>query len=169
MNRSKGIHYVILILAGGAVLIGLLFLRYKYKGRADGAPSGVIISNNNLAQYTVGVLRSGSLAIPVSIADTPAAREQGLSGTNTLPANAGKLFIFDTPGNYGFWMKDMNYGLDFVWIDSAMKVIAVTPNVTADTYPQIFYPAQPVQYVLEVNAGFSSKNNLTVGQQLLLK
>lgn len=168
MNRSKGIHYVILILAGIAVLFFvLLFLHEQSKVLRNPIVSNSLAMSDN--QIYNQALMAGGLTIPVSIADTPAAREQGLSGTTTLPANAGKLFIFDTPGNYGFWMKDMNYGLDFVWIDSAMKVIAVTPNVTADTYPQIFYPPQPVQYVLEVNAGFSSKNNLTVGQQLLLK
>ncbi len=89
-------------------------------------------------------------------------------GTASLPPTAGKLFVFDTPDTYGFWMKDMNYSLDFVWINSAMKIIAITPNVAASTYPEVFYPPHPVQYVLEVDAGFSAKNNLNRREQLSL-
>lgn len=155
MQNRKNIHYVILILGAiGAATLVMLFLHFR------------LINKQQIYNQT---LMASDLAIPVSIASTPAQQQQGLSGTAALPSNAGKLFIFDTSGNYGFWMKDMNYGLDFVWIDSAMKIAAITPNVAADTYPKIFYPPQPIQYVLEVNAGFSTQYNLKVGQQLVLK
>lgn len=161
MKFRHSIHYAILILAfaGGAAVIGLLFLHFRQ------VPQAPAIAVDRTYSKT---LMAGSLAIPVSIADTPAARDQGLSDTETLPATAGKLFVFEQPGKPGFWMKDMRYGLDFVWIDSSLKVVAVTPNVAADTYPQVFYPPQPVQYVLEVNEGFAAKNNLIVGEQLSL-
>lgn len=149
---------LILIIAGGAVLVGvLLFLHARSRN------SMPVISDN----YSQ-ILMADTLAIPVSIADTIAERQQGLSNSLFLPTNAGKLFVFQEPGTYGFWMKDMNYPLDFVWIDSAMKIIAITPNVSVDSYPKIFYPPQKVLYVLEVNAGFSTIHNLMVGEQLSL-
>jgi uncharacterized membrane protein (UPF0127 family) len=151
MQNRKNIHYVILILGAivAVLFLVLLFLHEK----------------NGIYNQT---LMAGATAIPVSIADTDATREQGLSGTASLPITDGKLFVFDQPSSYGFWMKDMSYGLDFVWIDSSMKIVGITPDVAANTYPQIFYPPQPVQYVLEVNAGFATKNNLTIGEQLSL-
>jgi len=152
MFKKIRIHYVILILAVGAVAIALLFLRFRH---ADGAYNRVLIIGSN--------------SVSVSIADTEATRDQGLSDTASLPANAGKLFVFQTPGTPGFWMKDMNYGLDFVWIGSDMKIVAVTPNVADNTYPEIYYPPQSVQYVLEVNAGFSTRHHLTVGEQTRLQ
>jgi len=153
MNRNKCIHYVILILiAIGAAALVMLFLRFR----------------NEKSSIYNRTLIAGRLSIPVSIASTPAEQQQGLSDTPSLPENAGKLFVFNQPGNYGFWMKDMNYGLDFVWINNDLKIVSITPDVAAATYPQVFYPPQPVQYVLEVNAGFSAKNNLTVGEQMSL-
>ncbi len=149
---SATIHYVIFILC--IIAVPLLVLLFLHVGRAT--PSQPI-------------LYDGSLHIPISIADTEQSRDQGLSGTVSLPTNTGKLFMFDTPGSYGFWMKDMNYPLDLVWIDSSMNIIAITPNVAADTYPQIFYPPSPVQEVLEVNAHFSSQHDLLVGQHLTLQ
>lgn len=102
--------------------------------------------------------------VEVSIARTPQEQEQGLSGTASLLENSGKLFIFNTPGTYGFWMKDMHYPLDLVWIDANHKIVDITENVAPDTYPQIFYPGSPVTAVLELNAGFSTKHGLSIGE-----
>ncbi len=147
---SKSIRYTIfiLIIVIGASLGGLLLLHFK--------------------QHAVGVLRSDSLSIPVTIASTDATRQQGLSDTTSLPKDNGMLFVFQNPGIYGFWMKDMNYALDFIWLNAKMQIVTITPNVAASTYPQVFYPSQPVQYVVEVNAGFSTAHNLTVGQTFTL-
>lgn len=154
MFKRSRIQAIFITIAIGAVLAiaGLLLLHTRQPKTAPGA-----------------LLISGSLEIPVTIADTDAAREQGLSGTAALPQNTGELFVFDQPGNYGFWMKDMNYGLDLVWIDSAMNIVGSTSNIAANTYPKIFYPPQDIQYVLEVNAGFSTAHNLGVGQHFTLQ
>lgn len=165
--RSR-IHAIFILIVGGAVIAAatLLFLHYEQRGRAVGAPQ---------TPYNE-VLAGPHIIIPVSIADTDTEREQGLSGTVSLPADSGKLFVFDVPGNYGFWMKDMNYALDFVWISSDLKIVGITPDVAVATYPQIFYPVSPsgtgkpqVKYVLEVNSGFSTRHGLTVGEQLYLQ
>jgi uncharacterized membrane protein (UPF0127 family) len=154
-------HYVISILVIGAVLVvGLLFLRSHHRALVAAVVSDSIYNKT---------LTAGSLTIPVSVADTEAAREQGLSDTASLPAQAGKLFVFQAPGMPGFWMKDMEYGLDFVWFDSNLKIVSITTDVAANTYPKIFYPSQPVLYVLEVNAGFSAQHNLAVGEQFTLQ
>lgn len=104
--------------------------------------------------------------IPVTVADTQALREQGLSGTSSLEKGTGKLFVFDTADAYGFWMKDMHYPLDIVWIDATWTVIGVAHDVTVESYPAIVYPPAPVQYVLEVNAHEAVVDNLTVGTKL---
>ncbi len=97
------------------------------------------------------------------IADTDASREQGLSGHAPLPANAGMLFVFDTPGQYGFWMKDMNFSLDMVWINADKTVAGVTKDLSPDTYPSIFMPPNPIQYVLEIDAGSADSLGLVPG------
>lgn len=115
------------------------------------------------------VLIGGTTPIAVSLAETPEARQQGLSDTPSLAPNTGKLFIFDTPGKYGFWMKDMHYALDLIWIDSTLKVVGITSTVGPETYPQTFYPPTDVSYVLEINAGEAPMLGLVVGTQLSLQ
>lgn len=144
------------ILAGGALFI-VLFLRLEH------TPSREFPKDGHEA-----VLTAGALSIPVTIADTPLEQEQGLSGTDSLAEGTGKLFVFDTPNIYGFWMKDMQYPLDFIWIDSTMHIIDITPAVGPETYPTVFYPPSPVQYVLEVHSGFSTAHHLFKNQLLTL-
>ncbi len=141
-------YYVIFILAIGAALLGLLFL---YSRPVHGA-----------------ILRTPTIDIPVTVADTAQSREQGLSGTTSLPNNTGMLFVFDTSGSYGFWMKDMQYPLDFIWIDEDFKIVDITADVAPITYPTVFYPAQPIRYMLEVNSGFSTNHSLVAGQTVQL-
>ena len=91
--------------------------------------------------------------IHIEIADTDASREQGLSDRASLPSDNGMLFVFDTPGQYGFWMKDMHFPLDMVWINADKTVVGVTKDLLPSTYPSIFPPPSPISYVLEINAG----------------
>jgi hypothetical protein len=70
------------------------------------------------------------------------------------------LFTFDEPSYAGFWMKDMRFPLDLVWIGSDFRVLGVTPMAPCtDTPCPIAYPPAPVALVLEVNLGeFNSAN-----------
>ena len=101
--------------------------------------------------------------------------EQGLSGRPRLTNSQGMLFNFGTSTTPGFWMKDMNFDLDFIWIRDG-KIIGITPNVPAPAQDKKFdtaslptyYPPSAVNQVLEVNAGWAEKNNVTVGDAALL-
>ncbi len=154
-TRQTRVLYVFSIIAIGA-LLSVLLLRSK-------AVAPFVIPEG----YD-GLLSTQNVSIPVIIADTPAEQEAGLSHTTTLAQNTGKLFVFNTPGRYGFWMKDMNYALDLIWIDKDLKIIAIDRDVAPESYPNIFYPPQDVQYVLEVTAGFSTTSGLSVNQLLTL-
>ena len=105
---------------------------------------------------------------PLSLiyASTPDEQQLGLGGRTSLPADEGMLFIFQTPGNYGFWMKDMLFPIDIIWLDDHFAITHIAANVAPDTYPESFYPGEGSRYVLETNAGYSQKNNLSVGETL---
>src|SRR5262245_59669655 len=68
----------------------------------------------------------------VEIAQNDAQRAQGLSGSNPLADNTGMLFLFAKPGNYIFWMKDMRFPLDMIWIKSH-KVVGITADAAIPT------------------------------------
>ncbi len=107
--------------------------------------------------------------LKVDLALTEAEQEQGLSGRQSLNENEGMLFVFDTPGKYAFWMKDMNFPLDIIWIGENMQVVYIKKNALPELYPETYGPGLndgDAKYVLEVTAGFSDKNNLKVGDNV---
>jgi len=111
----------------------------------------------------------GNNRFEVLVADTPVLRAQGLSGTKSLSADGGMIFIFDKPDRYGFWMKDMNYPLDFVWVEShagGARVADITENVAPGTYPEVFKPSVPATAVLEVSAGTIKNKNIKIGDEV---
>lgn len=106
--------------------------------------------------------------ISLEIVDTPQAREQGLSGRKNLPDDTAMLFVFDTPDKYKFWMKDMKFPIDIIWLDPLYKIVYIESAVFPETYPETFEPAEKSLYVLEANAHFAEKNKLKVGDILQL-
>ena len=60
-------------------------------------------------------------------------------------------------------MKDMLFPLDIIWISSDFHIVHIEKNLSAQTYPTIYYPNAPAEYVLEISAGESDKNNIKIG------
>ncbi len=91
--------------------------------------------------------------ITVEIADTPAERRLGLSGRPILPADHGLLFIFDEPGYHSFWMKDMNFPIDILWLNDNFEIVDAWRNAAPASYPESRAPRSKAKYVLETNPG----------------
>ena len=117
-----------------------------------------VVQNNSLNTVNIN-----GVVIQVEVANTLETRTQGLSNRKTLSEDTGMLFIFEQPDRYGFWMKNMNFALDIVWIDDQFKIIGIEKEVSPETFPQVFYPNQPIKYVLELPAGSSNMYNIDVG------
>lgn len=108
-------------------------------------------------------LKINDVEVQIELADTIAKRTLGLSGRDFLSENRGMFFIFDEPGFYSFWMRDMNFAIDIIWIDENFNIIDITKNVTPESFPKTFKPQEPVKYVLEVNSGWAGNNSIKVG------
>lgn len=102
----------------------------------------------------------------VEIANSDASREKGLSGRNMLNEDSGMLFVFSTPNQYGFWMKDTLIPLDMIWIGEDKHIVHIEKNVLPESYPTLYSPEEDALYVLELNAGEVEKNFFTVGDQV---
>jgi len=75
----------------------------------------------------------------------------------------GMLFVFEEEKRHPFWMKDMHFPIDIIWISGERKVLEITYGVSPETYPDIFQPQQPVKYVIEVEAGRAEEINIEEG------
>jgi hypothetical protein len=117
-------------------------------------------------------LQIGQAVVAIEIRDTPAGRSIGLSGRESLEENEGVLFIFEEPDQYQFWMLDMNFDLDFVWINEGL-VVDISEHIPApdkltNEPPMTVRPSQPATWILEVNSGWVEANGIRVGDQAQL-
>jgi uncharacterized membrane protein (UPF0127 family) len=160
-DRSHNVkHYVGLSLQ--TVLIYLVFIC-----GVSSVPVAKIVSAK-IADMEVDRGVIGETSITLDIADSDEEKVQGLSGVLSIPKNHAMLFVFDENKEHGIWMKDMNFALDIVWLNSYSEVIYIERNISPDTFPKVFGPQKPSKYVLEFNAGFVSKNSIKVGDKFVL-
>ncbi len=102
----------------------------------------------------------------VDVSDTAYTKTKGLSGRKSLAPNEGMIFVFEKPEKEGFWMKDMNFPIDIIWIDENLTVNHIEKSLSPSTYPNVFYPETPSLYVLEVSAGQADAIGLKVGDKV---
>ena len=104
--------------------------------------------------------------ISIEYAITPEERARGLMHREMLPENAGMLFVFPEETMPGFWMKNVKFPLDFVWIGKDMRIAGFEENVpVCSTYCPSYSSENKILYVLEVNKGFVTENMLKIGQK----
>ena len=101
--------------------------------------------------------------VHVTLARTPAEQERGLGGRDSLAPDEGMLFVFPRDGQYAFWMKDMKFPIDIIWLAAYGSVVYVVPDLSPSTYPHSFGPKTPARFVLEVPAGFAVAHHVGVG------
>jgi len=106
--------------------------------------------------------------LKTEISATPEKQEMGLSGRKSLCENCSMLFVFSHQDKYSFWMKDMQFDLDMLWIDGE-KIVQIDRNVSHTGGTREMRTADvPVDKVLEVNAGISDKLGFKAGDLLEL-
>jgi uncharacterized membrane protein (UPF0127 family) len=106
------------------------------------------------------------------IADTGNKRKNGLSGVTEMGEDQGLFFVFNDRGvEPEFWMKDMLIPIDILWIEGE-TVVKIDHNVqppapdTPDRELTIYEPGQPIDFVLEVNGGFSDAKGIVTGSTI---
>lgn len=114
----------------------------------------------------------GSKQLSVEVVSSAQSHTLGLSNRDAIGAD-GMLFVFPREAKYSFWMKDMRFDLDFVWIANG-SIVAIDPQIQ---HPAIgvsvsnldsYAPPVPVIAMLEVPAGFAQQQGLKVGDSVTL-
>lgn len=128
---------------------------------------GLVYGFLDQQKYSVSVqtVKVGNAVLETELADSPVEHARGLSGRPNLAKNQSLLFLFPKAGSYGFWMRGMRFPLDIIWI-AGNKVVGIEKNIPADS-ADTYYPPEPVDKVLEINAGLSDKLGFQAGDELL--
>lgn len=163
-----------------AYIIGLgLFTKYVDEGKIKitspikSSQANPISTPEPIKTVAITNQEDQIITLQVEIANTPALRKQGLSGRSNLDSNEGLLFTFPQKAQPPFWMKDMNFPIDIIWISDNKiaqihkSVPAPDPN-TPESQLQLYTPNDPINYVLEAVAGFAEQNNISPGDTIQL-
>lgn len=149
----------ILLLAVAIILSGCTF---------NPRTSSTVVSLNKRAVITI----KNSLTVRVTIARSNDEKIKGLSGRTSLGEDEGMLFISDTVEIPRFWMKGMLIPIDILWLNKG-KIVDITHDIPIPIREDIplptYSPIEPIQYVLEVNAGWAKENGVEIGDQYIIE
>ena len=114
------------------------------------------------------VILNDDFELTAYVAITNDQQVKGLSVKDHLKENEGMLFVFERPTRQVFWMKDMRFPIDIIWLDSNGTVVHIEHNLQPCimTFAFIcpsYIPDKDSLYVLETVAGFSKKHSIKVG------
>lgn len=150
---------LVILLAGSYWLLG-----DESSYRASTAP---LPSQNQTALVSIN---GRTYSCTLALNDTT--RALGLSNQASMPTTSGMLFVFEQAQRHAFWMKDMLFPLDIVWIYNN-KVVDISSNLPtpsagiADEQLQLYQPKTAANYVLEINA-FEAKD-VKIGDEVVIQ
>jgi len=104
-------------------------------------------------------------AIDVELAQSEADRQLGLMYRDKMAENQGMLFVFEDETVRSFWMKNTVLSLDMIFVNTKNEIVTIHKSTTP--YSEESYTStKPAKYVVEVNAGFTDKYKLGVGDRI---
>lgn len=95
-------------------------------------------------------------------------KQVGLSKYKNIDSSQGMVFRFPKANYYPFWMKEMKFSIDIIYIKDG-KIVTIYKNVPlpkTNSSPLVYTSTAPADTVLEVNAGLSQKYNFKKGDKV---
>ena len=109
----------------------------------------------------------GSKVYQLEISNTAARRYLGLSYRKSLDKDKGMIFVFPKPGYHQFCMREMNFALDFIWVNGD-EVVDLTEDVPPPSVSAVgnFGPDKKVDKIIELNAGEIKESQVKIGDRI---
>ena len=142
------------------ILASVLFLLFSF------ITEGALAQEFSYAHATV--ITPKGVSIPVEVSDTPEKRSLGLGKRDKLKKGWGMLFVFEKRIPHSFWMKNMRFPIDIIWLDN-QRIVELAENVPPPQEgesPKIMEPRLPSNFVLELESGRAKALGLKVGKKL---
>ena len=151
MSKEKIIGFGLLFL--GIVLIVTVYFSFDSKM----SKQQVVINGHELEVY---------------IAQTSTEQRSGLANINLDDFDVdGMLFIFEDCQERGFWMNEMNFDLDIIWIrdNEILKIERGIPFPNDGEVRYMYSEPFEVDMVLELPLGILDEYSMEVGQSVNFK
>jgi hypothetical protein len=173
-NNSKFFRYVLIAIVA---IVSLYFVYDVFiKDKTNISINGIRDDNAFIKEPLfskhgeLSFIKSGSDAavkktIDIEIAETDSTMAQGLMYRKSMQDNQGMLFIYDRPERHSFWMKNTIISLDIIFVDETKEIINIYHSTTPKSLKSL-PSTRPALYVVEVNSGFTEKNDIKEGDKI---
>lgn len=170
----RGITIVAIAAAATAGIVALVFMMYVPISRTVAEVDSAQVQNVTQPAPVNDTATGGYKKINVTVNGVPLLadlaitgeqRSKGLAVKDSLAENESMLFYFPKANEYAFWMKDMKFPIDIIWLGTDREVIHIEHSLEpcdSDACP-LYRPEGKTQYVLETVAGFAKKYDVTEG------
>ncbi len=116
----------------------------------------------------VKVFLPDGMAVTAELAVTDEERQLGLMHREKIEPDQAMLFIFEEKGQHSFWMRNMKFPLDILWLDAEKRIVHIGRNIPP--CPRLpcpsYSPEIPALYVLELKAGSADAHQLKMFDRL---
>ncbi len=103
--------------------------------------------------------------IAIEVSRSEAEHEQGLMYRSQMADSLGMLFIYENAKPRSFWMKNTKLSLDILYVNENKEVVMIYKGVVP--FSQKPVPSyKNAQYVVEVNAGYTTAHNIKEGDHI---
>jgi uncharacterized membrane protein (UPF0127 family) len=169
-NRKNSNRYIILAVTAVIILIAfMLVMVIQPGGKTD---EDEVITKVKAPEFrqdgTLQFISStdqDTVEIAIEVVDSKEEINRGLMYRPHMPEMAGMLFIFPREEVRSFWMKNTYISLDILFINDVQEIVTIQPN-TQPLSTQSVPSYKPARYVVEVNAGFTSKYQIKEGDRI---
>ena len=118
---------------------------------------------------TIIVTFPSGATIDAEVADTPEKLLFGLAFRESLPPDSGMLYIFETSDRHKVRTKGFTFPIDVIWADESRHVVHLVERASPcekDPCPAYGPPPENARYVIETEAGFIKREQLSTGVEL---
>ncbi|MDQ4066497.1 MAG: DUF192 domain-containing protein [Thermoproteota archaeon] len=168
------IFFAVAIAIGAIITVAVLYfnpaaITTSILGQTEDEQQELTISqqlrSGSYGYRQVNVTMNG-LVLVADIAATDEQRTKGLSVKDRLGENEAMLFVFDNEAEHTFWMKNMKFPIDIIWLDSDKTIVHIEHNLQPCSFELLcptYKPNVESLYVLETVGGFAEKHDIVKG------
>lgn len=168
------IFFAVAIAIGAIITVAVLYfnpaaITTSILGQTEDEQQELTISqqlrSGSYGYRQVNVTMNG-LVLVADIAATDEQRTKGLSVKDRLGENEAMLFVFDNEAEHSFWMKNMKFPIDIIWLDSDKTIVHIEHNLQPCSFELLcptYKPNVESLYVIETVGGFAEKHDIVKG------
>lgn len=158
-------HHLISTMILSLLSIGFGLLMLNSCKEADKSSKSFEIPFTKEGTLSFFLASGDTVQIDIEVANTELEITNGLMYRKSMPESSGMLFVFEQDEPRSFWMKNTYLSLDMIFVKSDLQIASIYTNIMPLRETGI-PSGHPVQYVIEVPAGFSYRHKIAIGDYI---